>query len=39
VLEVDDVVPERVRVLAAGWTLQEDLQRRPWGLTDFRLLR
>jgi lactoylglutathione lyase len=38
VLEVDDVVAERDRVLAAGWSLQEDLQRRPWGLTDFRLL-
>jgi lactoylglutathione lyase len=38
VLEVDDVVGERDRVLAAGWPLEEDLQERPWGLTDFRIL-
>jgi lactoylglutathione lyase len=38
VLEVDDVVSERDRVLAAGWALEEDLQDRPWGLTDFRIL-
>jgi lactoylglutathione lyase len=38
VLEVDDVIAERDRVIAAGWALAEDLQDRPWGLTDFRLL-
>jgi lactoylglutathione lyase len=38
VLEVDDVAGERDRVVAAGWPLQEDLQDRPWGLTDFRIL-
>jgi lactoylglutathione lyase len=38
VLEVDDVIGERDRVLAAGWPLEEDLQDRPWGLTDFRIL-
>ncbi len=38
VLEVDDVVVERDRVVAAGWPLEEDLQRRAWGLTDFRIL-
>ena len=38
VLEVDDVAGERDRVLAAGWPLEEDLQDRPWGLTDFRIL-
>ena len=38
VLEVDDIVAERDRVVAAGWPLEEDLQRRVWGLTDFRLL-
>jgi lactoylglutathione lyase len=38
VLEVDDVAGERDRVLAAGWPLEEDLQKRPWGLTDFRIL-
>lgn len=37
VLEVDDVVAERDRV-AACWPLEEDLVKRPWGLTDFRLL-
>jgi lactoylglutathione lyase len=38
VLEVDDVGAERDRVVAAGWPLGEDLQSRPWGLTDFRIL-
>jgi len=38
VLEVDDVAAERDRVMAAGWPLEEDLQLRPWGLTDFRIL-
>ena len=38
VLEVDDVVAERDRVTAAGWPLAEDLQDRPWGLKDFRIL-
>jgi len=31
VLEVDDVVGERDRVVAAGWPLEQDLQDRPWG--------
>ena len=38
VLEVDDVVSERDQVVAAGWPLEQDLQDRPWGLTDFRLI-
>ena len=38
VLEVDDVVAERDCVTAAGWPLAEDLQDRPWGLKDFRIL-
>jgi len=38
VIEVDDVVEERDRVVAQGWPLEEDLSVRPWGLTDFRLL-
>jgi lactoylglutathione lyase len=38
VLEVDDVIAERDRVTAAGWPLAEDLQDRPWGLKDFRIL-
>ena len=38
VLEVDDVAAERGRVVAAGWPLHEELQDRPWGLKDFRIL-
>jgi lactoylglutathione lyase len=38
VLEVDDVAGERDRVVAAGWPLSEDLQDRPWGLKDFRII-
>lgn len=38
VLEVDDVTRERDRIVAAGWPLADDLQHRPWGLTDFRIL-
>ena len=38
VLEVDGVVGERDRVTAMGWPLEEDLQDRPWGLTDFRII-
>lgn len=38
VLEVDDVRAERDRVVAARWPLDDDLQDRPWGLTDFRIL-
>ncbi|MGH3189552.1 MAG: VOC family protein [Streptosporangiaceae bacterium] len=38
VLEVDDVAAERDQVTAAGWPLAEDLQHRPWGLEDFRIL-
>jgi lactoylglutathione lyase len=38
VLEVDDVVAERDRVLAVGWPLAGDLRDRPWGRRDFRIL-
>ena len=38
VLEVDDVVAEHARVVALGWPVEEPLQQRPWGLTDFRVL-
>jgi lactoylglutathione lyase len=38
VLEVDDVVGEHDRVRDSGWPLEEDLQQRPWGLQDFRLI-
>ena len=37
VLEVDDVVGWRDRVLASGYPILEPLQERPWGLTDFRI--
>ena len=37
VLEVDDVTGERDQVVAAGWPLETGLQKRPWGLTDFRI--
>lgn len=38
VLEVDDLIAEHQRVRAAGWSIDEDLTDRPWGLRDFRLL-
>ncbi len=38
VLEVDDVVAERDRVLASGWPLDDDLHDQSWGLRDFRVL-
>ena len=37
VLEVDDVVEAHRRVRATGYPLEQDLSRRSWGLTDFRL--
>jgi len=38
VLEVDDLDTEHRHVLASGWPLAADLQQRPWGQRDFRLL-
>ena len=38
VLEVDDAAGERDLVVAAGWPLEQDLQDRTWGLTDFRVI-
>jgi lactoylglutathione lyase len=38
VLEVDGVAGERDLVVAAGWPLEQDLQDRAWGLTDFRVV-
>jgi lactoylglutathione lyase len=38
VLETDDVVGERDAIVAAGWPLASDLERREWGLADVRLL-
>jgi predicted enzyme related to lactoylglutathione lyase len=37
VLEVDDVAEMHRRVRASGHPLEQDLTRRSWGLTDFRL--
>jgi lactoylglutathione lyase len=37
VLEVDDLAATAARVTAAGYPMSEPQQRRPWGLTDFRL--
>lgn len=38
VLEVDDVEALYRRVVAERWPRAAELQDRPWGLTDFRLL-
>ncbi|HEV2129137.1 MAG TPA: VOC family protein [Thermomicrobiales bacterium] len=37
VLEVEDVAAEYEQVVATGWPIVEELQGRPWGLTDFRI--
>lgn len=37
VIEVDDVGAVRDRIVAGGVEPTEDLQVRPWGLTDFRV--
>lgn len=37
VLRVDDLHAEYDRVAASGWRIEDDLQKRPWGLTDFRV--
>jgi len=38
VVEVDDVHAVYDRVQAAGWLVARPLGKRPWGLTDFRVL-
>lgn len=38
VLEVDDVAAELAAVVASGWSIEEALVRRPWGLDDFRIV-
>jgi catechol 2,3-dioxygenase-like lactoylglutathione lyase family enzyme len=38
VLEVDDLITDLARVAAAGWPVEEELTRRSWGLSDFRVL-
>jgi predicted enzyme related to lactoylglutathione lyase len=37
VLHVKDLQGEYQRVVESGWPISDPLQRRPWGLTDFRL--
>ncbi|RMZ86010.1 hypothetical protein DV737_g181, partial [Chaetothyriales sp. CBS 132003] len=38
VFEVDDLVAERDRIVAAGMKLAADIEKQPWGLEDFRLV-
>jgi catechol 2,3-dioxygenase-like lactoylglutathione lyase family enzyme len=38
VIEVDDIELLHARVAATAWPIDEQLQRRYWGLRDFRLL-
>lgn len=38
VLEVDYLHAERDRIRHAGWPIEEDIVRRPWGLQDFRVI-
>ncbi len=38
VIEVDYLHVERDRIRLAGWPIDEDITRRPWGLQDFRVL-
>jgi uncharacterized glyoxalase superfamily protein PhnB len=38
VLEVDDIEAMYRHVVAEAWPRSAELQRRPWGLTDFRVL-
>lgn len=37
VLEVDEIGAMHRQVVSQNWPLSADLQRRPWGLTDFRV--
>jgi len=37
VLEVDDITAKYQQVRVLGWPLSSQLQRRPWGATDFRI--
>jgi catechol 2,3-dioxygenase-like lactoylglutathione lyase family enzyme len=38
VVEVDDVEEAHRRAVASGYPLSSELQRRPWGLRDFRII-
>ncbi|WP_116113448.1 VOC family protein [Austwickia chelonae] len=37
VLQMDDVHAEYERAQSAGWPIEDALQDRPWGMTDFRI--
>jgi predicted enzyme related to lactoylglutathione lyase len=37
VLRIDDVYAEHDRAKATGWDIEDPLQKRPWGLIDFRV--
>jgi catechol 2,3-dioxygenase-like lactoylglutathione lyase family enzyme len=37
VLELEDIQKVYGQVKASGWTILSPLQKRPWGLTDFRI--
>ncbi|HXW80689.1 MAG TPA: VOC family protein [Acidimicrobiales bacterium] len=38
VLEVDDIDTELELARMSGWSIDEEVQDRPWGLRDFRLI-
>jgi catechol 2,3-dioxygenase-like lactoylglutathione lyase family enzyme len=38
VLEVDNIKTIYERVRTSGWELSDDLGKRPWGMTDFRVI-
>ena len=38
VMEVDNLQTERDGIVEKGYSLDADIQRRPWGLSDFRLV-
>lgn len=38
VLEVDDLVAERDRIVQNGYMLEDDIRLQDWGLQDFRLV-
>lgn len=37
VLRIDDVYAEHDRVKTSGWDIEDPVQKRPWGLIDFRV--
>lgn len=38
VIEVDDLETERPGIVRKGYSLEADIEERPWGLSDFRLV-